>query len=158
MRNGNQISKKTRHKNNRQMKAICLYLIIKRRITQTYLLQDKCSDYSSVVGVKRLELPTSSLRASCGARNCLLAVRFTQFRPLRLQTLPSSSTGRGRVCSPKQAGAYSCSKYRESKSVNTKIKRAIPDGITLFMVGVKRLELPTSCSQSRRATNCATPR
>ena len=59
MRNGNQISKKTRHKNNRQMEAICLYLIIKRRITQTYLLQDKCSDYSSVVGVKRLELPTS---------------------------------------------------------------------------------------------------
>ena len=27
-----------------------------------------------------------------------------------------------------------------------------------LMVGVKRLELPTSCSQSRRATNCATPR
>ena len=26
------------------------------------------------------------------------------------------------------------------------------------MVGVKRLELPTSCSQSKRATNCATPR
>ena len=59
MRNGNQISKKTRHKNNRQMEAICLYLIIKRRITQTYLLQDKCSDYSSVVGVKGFEPPTS---------------------------------------------------------------------------------------------------
>ena len=27
-----------------------------------------------------------------------------------------------------------------------------------YLVGVKRLELPTSCSQSRRATNCATPR
>ena len=27
-----------------------------------------------------------------------------------------------------------------------------------YVVGVKRLELPTSCSQSRRATNCATPR
>ncbi len=26
------------------------------------------------------------------------------------------------------------------------------------LVEVKRLELPTSCSQSRRATNCATPR
>ena len=26
------------------------------------------------------------------------------------------------------------------------------------MVGVQRLELWTSCSQSRRATNCATPR
>ena len=26
------------------------------------------------------------------------------------------------------------------------------------MVGVKGLEPPTSCSQSRRATNCATPR
>ena len=29
---------------------------------------------------------------------------------------------------------------------------------SFFVVGVKRLELPTSCSQSRRATNCATPR
>ena len=28
----------------------------------------------------------------------------------------------------------------------------------LSLVEVKRLELPTSCSQSRRATNCATPR
>ena len=27
-----------------------------------------------------------------------------------------------------------------------------------FLVGVKRLELPTSWSQTRRATNCATPR
>ena len=26
------------------------------------------------------------------------------------------------------------------------------------LVGVGRLELPASCSQSRRATNCATPR
>ena len=32
-----------------------------------------------VVGVKRLELPTSSLRATCGAQNCLLAIRFAQF-------------------------------------------------------------------------------
>ena len=28
----------------------------------------------------------------------------------------------------------------------------------LFLVGVARLELAASCSQSRRATNCATPR
>ena len=28
----------------------------------------------------------------------------------------------------------------------------------VFMVGVKGFEPPTSCSQSRRATNCATPR
>ena len=111
-----------------------------------------------MVGVKRLELPTSSLRASCGDRNCLLAVRFTQFRPLRQQTLPVSATGGGRVCCPKQASTCLHSGCRELKSFVTKIKRTIPKGIVLFMVGVKRLELPTSCSQSRRATNCATPR
>ena len=31
-------------------------------------------------------------------------------------------------------------------------------GIGAILVGVKGLEPPTSCSQSRRATNCATPR
>ena len=28
----------------------------------------------------------------------------------------------------------------------------------MFLVGVKGFEPPTSCSQSKRATNCATPR
>ena len=79
MRNGNQISKKTRHKNNRQMEAICLYLIIKRRITQTYLLQDKCSDYSSVVGVKRLELPTSCSQKVSKAQYIVLFSSFMFF-------------------------------------------------------------------------------
>ena len=37
---------------------------------------------------------------------------------------------------------------------NAKIKRVIPKGITLFMVGVKRLELPTSCPQTHFLMFC----
>ena len=39
----------------------------------------------------------------CGSRNSLLAVRFAEFRPLHQQMLPSSATGGGRMCCPKQA-------------------------------------------------------
>ena len=36
-------------------------------------------------------------------------------------------------------------------------KQAWHKAIPAFLVRVGRLELPASCSQSRRATNCATP-
>ncbi len=41
---------------------------------------------------------------------------------------------------------------------NTKKYKVQPKGCSLYLVGVKRLELPTFWSQTRRATNCATPR
>ena len=44
------------------------------------------------------------------------------------------------------------------KSQNYKCRKtAISGGFSRFLVRDGRLELPTSCSQSRRATNCANP-
>ena len=45
-----------------------------------------------------------------------------------------------------------------SNSLYQKKNKPKPEGFDLFLVGVKGFEPPTSCSQSRRAPNCATPR
>ena len=43
------------------------------------------------------------------------------------------------------------------RSNHTKQKHSIPQGDTAFLVRVTGFEPAASCSQSRRATNCATP-
>ena len=57
---------------------------------------------------------------------------------------------------PKAGACFACkvSKF-ESPVRKRKAKRA--KALSAFLVRVGRLELPASCSQSRRATNCATP-
>ncbi len=100
-----------------------------------------------LVGVKRLELPTSlplavpkivcSLFASHNFDRCAISASLYP---------PQAAVGFN-AQSRYPALLAGCCK---------KIKADIPSALTV--VGVKRLELPTSCSQSRRATNCATPR
>ena len=62
-----------------------------------------------------------------------------------------------RVVWPK-AGTLLCSQDATYASAQHKnAKRTAPWGSSLYVVQVARLELAASCSQSRRATNCATP-
>ena len=46
--------------------------------------------------------------------------------------------------------------HSDYRTISTR-KTAISGGFSRFLVRDGRLELPTSCSQSRRATNCANP-
>ena len=73
----------------------------------------------------------------------------------------------GRCCSSFNDATYSeteATPIRHLHSSQTQIKSsvkcrktAILDGFLINLVRVGRLELPASCSQSKRATNCATP-
>ena len=64
------------------------------------------------------------------------------------------------IC-PKQGEnkAHSGKMYPQKQQIKPRQNRIYKRFIVAFlMVGVARLELAASCSQSRRATNCATPR
>ncbi len=63
----------------------------------------------------------------------------------------------GRSRSQQSTGLLLCT-ARPSSPILQKKNLPIPDGIRRFLVGVKGLEPPASWSQTRRATNCATPR
>ena len=63
----------------------------------------------------------------------------------------------GRSRSQQSTGLLLCT-ARPSSPISQKKNLPIPDGIRRFLVGVKGLEPPASWSQTRRATNCATPR
>ena len=65
---------------------------------------------------------------------------------------------------PAAPGVFAQSRYpalfagcRSQNRPTWTIKKAGAIALAFFMVQVGRLELPASCSQSRRATNCATP-
>ena len=86
-----------------------------------------------MVGVKRL--------ASRAPRSARTRRRSTAHRAIELpQAKPAPSCSR-LLCFTVENQRIFCYKARG-----------------FVVVGVKRLELPTSCSQSKRATNCATPR
>ena len=103
----------------------------------------------------RLELPASSAAPPfCGARKnhrAFASPRF--FRPLHQARSAASATGSAERACPKLWSQDASKLYPPPQII--KSERA--NALSLFMVRDGRLELPASCSQSRRATNCANP-
>ena len=90
----------------------------------------------------RPPIPVRYSRPPIGARprNCLAA----------------SAAGSASELSPKQAPALLAVRQNLNRPLE-RIKARRATALLALMVRVGRLELPASCSQSRRATNCATP-
>ncbi len=56
------------------------------------------------------------------------------------------------------SGYHTIFVYHPFRQERISLQKALAFASAFCMVGVKGFEPPTSCSQSRRATNCATPR